>query len=82
MGGHAGAALRVMTSASSWRCNQVYDGRLDQVAEVRAFLRKVLDGYPVADDAILLASELQKLKGLGLDCPDHGRRVGVIRVDG
>jgi hypothetical protein len=25
---------------------------------------------------------LQKLKGLGLDCPDHGRRVGVIRVGG
>jgi serine/threonine-protein kinase RsbW len=36
----------------------VFLGSLDQVAQVRAEMRDFLDGCPVADDAVLVASEL------------------------
>jgi len=50
---------------------------MDQVAEVRAFLRKVLDGYPVANDAILLASELAANAILHSDSRQPGGRFTV-----
>lgn len=53
-------ALRVLTpeSARLLRYARSYPGRPDQVREVRAFLREVLAGWPRADDAVALASEL------------------------
>ena len=37
---------------------RVFPGRPDQVAQARRFVARVLDGCPVADDALLCASEL------------------------
>lgn len=37
---------------------RTYPGRKDQAREVRAAVRSVLDGCPLADDVILLISEL------------------------
>jgi hypothetical protein len=43
----------------SWRnCMQTFPGRLDQLSRVRALLAGFLDGFPAADDAVLLLSEL------------------------
>jgi anti-sigma regulatory factor (Ser/Thr protein kinase) len=56
--GHTGSVSRV-TTPGGWRSfSQAYSGQADQVREVRASLRKVLDGCPMADDAVLLTSEL------------------------
>lgn len=38
--------------------SRTFPGCRDQVAQVRAFLARFLDGCPAADDAILLVSEL------------------------
>jgi anti-sigma regulatory factor (Ser/Thr protein kinase) len=46
------------TKGSPRAHNRTYPGRPDQVGEARAFLAGVLDGCPVAGDAILLCSEL------------------------
>ena len=54
----ANTPLRVMTSESSWRCRRSYAGKADQVRHARAFLARVLEGFPMADDAVLLISEL------------------------
>src|SRR5260370_42063566 len=48
----------VMTSASSWTFAKTYAGQPDQVGKVRRFLGQMLEGSPVADDAVLLCSEL------------------------
>src|SRR5216683_2147236 len=37
---------------------RVFPGRPEQVAHARRFVARVLDGCPVADDALLCASEL------------------------
>jgi anti-sigma regulatory factor (Ser/Thr protein kinase) len=37
---------------------RVFPGRLDQVAQARRFVARVLDGCPVSDDALLCTSEL------------------------
>ena len=37
---------------------RVFPGQLDQVGHARRFVARVLDGCPVADDALLCASEL------------------------
>jgi hypothetical protein len=37
---------------------QTFPGHPDQVGQARAFLARILDGCPAADDAVLLASEL------------------------
>jgi anti-sigma regulatory factor (Ser/Thr protein kinase) len=39
-------------------CQWSFPGRRDQVGRARAFLAQFLDGCPVADEAILLVSEL------------------------
>ena len=38
--------------------SRTFPGRRDQVAQARAFLARFLAGCPVADDAVLLVSEL------------------------
>src|ERR1022692_3077428 len=37
---------------------RAYDGRADQMRDVRAFLAGILDGCPVTDEAVLIADEL------------------------
>jgi anti-sigma regulatory factor (Ser/Thr protein kinase) len=54
----ASVPLKVMTSDSSWKASRIYLGSADQLREVRAFLGEVLHGCPMADDAVLLASEI------------------------
>ena len=39
-------------------CAFSFPGRRDQVRHARAFIARFLDGHPVADDAVLLVSEL------------------------
>jgi hypothetical protein len=58
MGERGDAPLRVMTSESSWTCSRDYAGQPDQVGEARTFLTLVLDGCPVAEDAVLLMAEV------------------------
>jgi anti-sigma regulatory factor (Ser/Thr protein kinase) len=48
----APAAATVRTIANT------YPGRIDQARQVRADLRPILDGCPIADDVIICASEL------------------------
>ncbi|MGA2829638.1 MAG: ATP-binding protein [Streptosporangiaceae bacterium] len=43
----------------SWQnCTRSFPGRPDQISAVRALLADFLAGFPAADEAILLASEL------------------------
>ena len=58
MAEQANAPLRVMTSESSWRSRRSYVGKANQVRHARAFLARVLEGFPLVDDAVLLISEL------------------------
>lgn len=53
-------AARIVTGEPSWllRYTRSYPGRTDQVREVRAFLREVLDSWPRTDDAVAIGSEL------------------------
>jgi serine/threonine-protein kinase RsbW len=41
-----------------WACGRVFPARADQVGEARAFLRLMLAGCPLADDVLLICSEL------------------------
>jgi serine/threonine-protein kinase RsbW len=43
---------------AAMRFDRSYPGREDQVREVRADLARIVDGCPLADDFVLLASEL------------------------
>jgi anti-sigma regulatory factor (Ser/Thr protein kinase) len=58
----AGTSIRdsgcAAASASVRRYTQVFPARPDQVRAVRRFARSMLDGCPVAGDAILCLSEL------------------------
>lgn len=58
MAEQANAPLRVITSESAWRCHRSYPGTADQVRHARAFIAQVLEGCPLANDAVLLISEL------------------------
>jgi anti-sigma regulatory factor (Ser/Thr protein kinase) len=57
-GGWASVLPRIATPAPSWACSRSYPGQPGQVAQARAFLAYVLHDCPVADDAVLLCSEL------------------------
>ena len=54
------ATLPPSTSApTSWQsCTRSFPGRPEQLSRVRALLTDFLDGFPNADDAVLLISEL------------------------
>ncbi len=56
MGEWPGALPRI--PVRSWTCSRGYPGTLEQVAEARAFLRRLLHGCPAVNDAVLLCSEL------------------------
>lgn len=50
--------LPVQTARGQPGLTRTYPGTADQVRQVRADLRRLLDGCPAADDVILCASEL------------------------
>lgn len=56
----AGRVPHELTPGSSWllRYARSYPGRVDQVRQVRAYLREVLAGLPRMDDAVAIGSEL------------------------
>ena len=54
----ADAPVKVMTSDSSWKASRTYRGSADQLREVRGFLAAILQGCPMADDAVLMGSEI------------------------
>jgi anti-sigma regulatory factor (Ser/Thr protein kinase) len=43
---------------SALRGYKTFPGRIDQVAEARSFVRRLLGGFPLAEEAVLIASEL------------------------
>jgi anti-sigma regulatory factor (Ser/Thr protein kinase) len=40
------------------RCDQIFEGRADQIRAARTFLAAVLHGHPAVDDAVMCLSEL------------------------
>ena len=52
----AGVPLGVVKAPVEF--TRAYDGRADQIRDVRAFLAGILDGCPVTDEAVLIADEL------------------------
>jgi anti-sigma regulatory factor (Ser/Thr protein kinase) len=53
-----GASVRLLFTDSWWKVSRVFPALPEQVALARRFLRKMLDGCPVVDDAVLICSEL------------------------
>ena len=53
-----GASVRLLFTDSWWKVSRVFRAQPDQVAQARRFLRRMLDGCPAADDAVLICSEL------------------------
>lgn len=47
-----------MTTATATKYSKTFHGRADQVSRVRHEVAKQLDGCPVADDAVLIVSEI------------------------
>jgi anti-sigma regulatory factor (Ser/Thr protein kinase)/DNA-binding XRE family transcriptional regulator len=45
-------------SRPGWTCSRTFPARADQVGQARAFLRPVLAGCPLADEVLLICSEL------------------------
>jgi hypothetical protein len=45
-------------AACRQNCTRTFPGRPDQISHVRVLLAGFLDGFPAADDAVLLISEL------------------------
>ncbi|HEY4868188.1 MAG TPA: ATP-binding protein [Candidatus Dormibacteraeota bacterium] len=56
MGEVTGAPRRAARTPATH--DHAYDGRPDQIQHVRAFLAGILDGCPVADNAVLIGDEL------------------------
>lgn len=50
--------VREMTSGSSWKCSRTFPARPEQISRARAFLGRVLADCQIADDAVLICSEL------------------------
>jgi anti-sigma regulatory factor (Ser/Thr protein kinase) len=57
-GAWAAVLPRIPAPEPSWTCSRSYPGQPEQVAHARAFLAYTLHDCPVADDAVLLCSEL------------------------
>jgi serine/threonine-protein kinase RsbW len=52
------APQSAVSVASAWRCSRVFPASSDQVAQARRFLGRFLADCPLADDALLICSEL------------------------
>jgi anti-sigma regulatory factor (Ser/Thr protein kinase) len=50
--------VRIATSATSWKCSRSYPALADQVGAARTFLAQALEGCSLADDAVLICSEM------------------------
>jgi anti-sigma regulatory factor (Ser/Thr protein kinase) len=57
-GAWAAVLPRIETPGPSWSASRSYPGQPDQVAQARAHLAYALHDCPVADDAVLLLSEI------------------------
>jgi anti-sigma regulatory factor (Ser/Thr protein kinase) len=55
---NAPPASRACGATRSRKCARAFPGRLEQVGAARAFVAAFLDDSPVAEDAVLLTSEL------------------------
>jgi anti-sigma regulatory factor (Ser/Thr protein kinase) len=66
-------------TAPGWTCSQSFPARDDQVRHARAFLRPVLADCPVADEVLLVCSELA---GNAVQHSASARRGGhfIVRV--
>jgi anti-sigma regulatory factor (Ser/Thr protein kinase) len=58
MRGSLSAPVRIATSATSWKCSRGFLALADQVGEARSFLAQALEDCPLAEDAVLICSEL------------------------
>ncbi len=56
IGGWASVLPRIATPTPSRTYSAAFPGTPDQVAQARSFMRHILHGCPVADDAVLLCS--------------------------
>jgi anti-sigma regulatory factor (Ser/Thr protein kinase) len=75
-----GTALRIPTSETTWKSEQAFPGQAEYVSHARAFLVKVLAGYPMADDAVLVGSELSANAVMHSDSCKRGGRF-IVRVE-
>jgi anti-sigma regulatory factor (Ser/Thr protein kinase) len=57
MSERAAGPVRALTP-QSWTCSRTFRGRADQVSQARAFLLRVLEGCRLAEDAVVICSEL------------------------
>jgi len=70
-------ALREMTSESSWKCSRAFPARADQISRARAFIAGALAGCRLAEDAVLICSELCTNAVLHSDSARPGGRFTV-----
>jgi anti-sigma regulatory factor (Ser/Thr protein kinase) len=63
-------------------CIRVFLGARHEVRNVRAFVREAVEGYPVADDVVLLASEVAANAVVHTASGDGGTFTVVVRRGG
>ena len=52
------ASVRLLFTGSWWKVSRVFPARPEEMAKTRRFLCRLRDGCPMADDAVLICSEL------------------------
>jgi hypothetical protein len=68
-------------TAPPYKHHQVFPARPDQVREARRFLRAVLEGCPLADDAVLCVSEMSANSVLYSDSGKEADGTFTVRAD-
>ena len=74
------AALRIPTSETTWKSDQAFPGQAEYVRHAREFLAKVLAGCPMADDVVMVGSELATNAIVHSDSRKCGGRF-LVRVE-